>query len=91
MERKIETTPSELMKVLGGALLEQMHGEDPEMVEKLLTVITIVGLKSIRHLTGVLEINQEALDRYETDPADIEQYLQDQERMREKLRGEYLS
>lgn len=91
MEREIKTTPSELMKVLGGTLLEQMHDEDPEMVEKLLTVITIVGLKSIRHLTGVLEIDQEALDRYETDPADIEQYLQDQERLREKLRGEYLS
>ena len=91
MEREIKTTPSELMKVLGGALLEQMHDEDQEMVEKLLTVITIVGLKSIRHLTGVLEIDQEALDRYETDPADIEQYLQDQERLREKLRGEYLS
>lgn len=91
MERKIETTPSELMKVLGGAMLEQMHDEDPETGEALLTLITLVGLKAIRHLTGVLEINQEAMDRYETDPADIEQYLQDQERLREKLRGECLS
>lgn len=72
-------------------MLEQMHDEDPETGEALMTLITLVGLKAIRHLTGVLEINQEAMDRYETDPADIEQYLQDQERLREKLRGEYLS
>lgn len=86
-ERKIETTPSELMQALGGAALEATKEEDMEVVRGALQLITLVGLKAIRHLTGVYYIDQEALERFETDSEDIEQYLQDQEKLVEKLEG----
>lgn len=87
-ERKIETTPAELMKILGGALLEASQDEELEIVKHNLTLITLIGLKAVRHLTGVWPIDPDALDAYETDPEDLEQYLQDEERLREKMIGE---
>lgn len=78
-ERKIETTPSELMQALGGAALEVTKEEDMEVIRGVMQLIILVGLKAIRHLTGVYYIDQEALDRFEMGPEDIEQYLQDQE------------
>lgn len=84
-ERKIETTPSELMQALGGAALEATQEEDMEVLRGAMQLITLVGLKAIRHLTGVYYIDQEVLDHFEMDPEDIEQYLQDQEKLVEKL------
>lgn len=87
-ERKIETTPSELLNALGSAIVRGMREMDAEedVTKAMLGLCIPAFLNVLRHLTGIEAMDPEVMELFETDPEEIEKYLQDEEKQQEERR-----
>lgn len=88
-ERKIETTPAELLNLLGSAIARGMREADAEedVTKAMLGLCVPAFLNVLRHLTGIEAMDPETLEMFEVDPENIEKWLQDEEKRQEERRG----
>ena len=88
MERKIETTPAELLNALGSAIVRNMReeGAEEDVTKAMLGFCVPAFLEALRHLAGVEAMDPEVMELFETDPEEIEKYLQDEEKQQEERR-----